>query len=267
MRHVAIAPLLQNAFSGVGRKDRERLRRAHKQAAKRKGAIRQRYIDARGVAKWSPLKNRLTAILGNKCWYTETELIGAALAIDHYRPVRDYWYLAFTPENFRVSCDFANSPKRNELYKRMGGKGDRFPLLAPGVRAKRAYQLKAERPVILDPCVEADCSIIAFQSDGRPVIHPAFAGDADAVFRLEESKVLLNLDHPDFNSKREQLYFDIRDDVETYEDLLLQSRKRGTIKTRMKRRLSDKAPFSVAARHYLQLHRHLDWVEELLAGK
>ena len=74
-------------------------------------------------------------------------------------------------------------------------------------------------PVILDPCKKEDCDLLAFQGDGRPVLNPAYADDPIARRRVEDSKVLLNLDHPDFNSKREQLYHDIAEDVNAYEAL------------------------------------------------
>ena len=82
--------------------------------------------------------------------------------------------------------------------------------------------------------------------------------------RVNESKLLLNLDHADFNSKREQLCHEIADDVRTHEDLPVNSAERATIRNRLAARLSAKAPFSTAARFYLKLHRHLDWVENIL---
>lgn len=84
--------------------------------------------------------------------------------------------------------------------------------------------------------------------------------------RLEESKILLNLDHPDFNSKREQLCNEIADDVQAYQELPEGTAARAIIRARLERRLAPHAPFSSAARYYLRLHRHLDWVESLLAA-
>ena len=153
------------------------------------------------------------------------------------------------------------------FHNRVGGKGANFPLLAPGTRAKRRCQLKVEKPVILDPCEPKDCALVAFQTDGRPVIHPGHAADAEAILRVDESKILLNLDHPDFNSKREQLYHEIADDVEAYEELAPESASKTKIRRRIARRISGKAPFSVAAKQYLQLYRHLEWVEDLLQSE
>jgi hypothetical protein len=265
MRYISLKDVLKCAFSGAaGKKCLVRLSTAHKSVRAKPADQRQRYIDRNGSAKWSPVKLLLTAYLSNKCWYTETELVGADLAVDHYRPKCDYWWLAFNVGNYRIACPFANSPKHNEEHGCAGGKGDNFPLLPPNIRATDRKSIRIEKPVILDPCKQEDCNLLAFQADGRPVLNPAYAADPIATRRVEESKVLLNLDHPDFNSKREQLYHDIVEDVNTYEALPANSPSRAIILGRMKRRLAGNAPFSTAARYYLQLQRHLNWVEDLL---
>ena len=267
MRYVCLEELMRSVFAEAGaKKDKRRLNDAHRTASRKAQADRKAYIDARGASKWSPIKNRFTAELGNKCWYTEAELVGASLTIDHYRPKQDYWFLAFKAHNYRVACPFANSPKHNPEYGCAGGKDDQFPLLDPAKKAKDAGSVKDEQPVILDPCNEDDCNFVAFQTDGRPVIHPDFRGDPVAVRRVNESKLLLNLDHPDFNSTREQLNHTISEDVSLVESLPTGAPDRHTLIDRLRDRLSAKGPFSSAARYYLSLHRNLDWVETLLAG-
>src|SRR5207245_1378979 len=113
-----------------------------------------------------------------------------------------------------TGCSFANSP---------------FRLLPPGVRATTKGELANEQPVILDPCKAEDCALLAFHVDGRPIVNPAFAGNAVATERVEQSKILLNLDHSDFNAKREQLCNAIADDVRTHEALPADSAERVTI--------------------------------------
>jgi hypothetical protein len=208
----------------------------------------------------------MIARVGNKCWYTEVEIVGADLTVDHYRPVRDYWFLAFDPENFRVASPYSNSPHHNPLHGSAGGKGDKFPLLGLGQPATGRNKLRTEKPVILDPCNMEDCDLLAFQADGRPILNPKHSTDSIADRRVDESLPLLNLDHPDFNSKREQLYYNIAEDVKLYEDLPAGGAGRAIINDRLKRKLDPNAEFSTAARYYLKLHRHLDWVEDLLTA-
>lgn len=265
MRHVALPELISEMFAGAdGKRNMASLFRSHIKLVRMVPGDRLGYIRRNGARRWSPIKNWLTIKLGNKCWYTEAELVGAPLGIDHFRPVCDYWWLAFAVDNYRVACAFANSPEHNKLHGCAGGKGDKFPLIS-GQRATGRNKLKLERPLILDPCDRAECELVAFQADGRPVLNPAHSADPIALKRVEGSKILLNLDHPDFNSKREQLCNAIAEDVEMYEVLPEGAASRAAIVARLKVRVSEKAPFSSAARYYLKLHRDLAWVEALLA--
>jgi hypothetical protein len=106
--------------------------------------------------------------------------------------------------------------------------------------------------------------LVAYQADGRPVINPKHANNPRATYRLEESKVLLNLDHPDFNAKREQLFHEISRDVKAYNELPEEATSRRAIYDGLNSRLQPEAPFSVAARYYLAMHREHAWVERLL---
>ena len=266
MRHIQLNSLLTAIFADdEGKKVKASLDRAHKKVAKKRTQkTRKQYIEDNGGAKWRPIKDRLTAQLGRKCWYTEVELIGGPMAIDHYRPVCDYWWLAFDAENYRVSCPWANSPEHNLQQGCAGGKGESFPLLPPAIRATKKNELPKERPVILDPCNATDCTLLAFQADGHPILSPDFAGDVNAAYRVDKSKLLLNLDHSEFTSKREQLCHDIADDVRTHEALPAASPERSVIRARIQKRVLPTAQFSTAAMFYLRLHRHLDWVESIV---
>lgn len=266
MRHVDLTDLLTQILADAdGMKAKAALKRAHKKMAKKRSPnTRKKYVKANGGTKWRPVKDLFTNVLGKKCWYTEVELIGAPLVVDHFRPVCHYWWLAFDVENYRVSCPWANSPEHNALHGCAGGKGDNFPLLPPAVRATERSALPNERPVIMDPCNAQDCDLLAFQADGRPIVHPNVQGNADATYRVQQSMTLLNLDHPDFNSQREQLYHQTAEDVLIYQALPDGSPLRRAIQIRMEARIVPKAQFSTAARFYLQMHRHLDWVEAML---
>lgn len=265
MRHISIKHLLrQIATVPSGTKALRKLRGAHIKIVRKKLKARTAYIERNGTRKWSLVKNELTAIAGNKCWYTEAELVGAPLTIDHYRPRESYWFLAFDADNYRVACPFANSPKHNTGHGCAGGKGKTFPLLGAAFRAAGKSKLKRELPLILDPCNPRDCDMVTFQADGRPILNPKFAADPIANQRLTQSLLLLNIDHPDFNSKREQLYHDIKHDVATYGELLEGSPLRTAIEQRMLSRLSARSAFSMAARSYVRFYKTENWIADIL---
>ena len=163
-----------------------------------------------------------------------------------------------------MPCPYANSPEHNKNHGCAGGKGSNFPLLGAAGRATGKNKLRQERPTILDPCNKADCELLAFQADGRPILSPTFAADGVALNRVNVSKLLLNLDHSDFNSKREQLYHDIARDVSIYEQLPAGSEVRAQVFDRVAAKLKPTAQFCTAARQYLRFHRHLQWVDDLL---
>lgn len=265
MRYVDLDVVTKHIFAGPdGSKNRQRLLKAHRTVTKKAPDQRQQYIRANGTKKWKPIKDQLTALLGKKCWYTEVEIIGAPLTIDHYRPVCNYWWLAFDVGNYRVASPFANSPEHNAEHGCAGGKGDEFPLLPPGLRARGKSNLRIEKPIILDPCNQADCDLLVFHTDGRPILNPNFLNDPISAQRVDDSKILLNIDHPDFNSKREQLYQKIAKDVRDHEDPTGSASEKQRIIERLRNRISAKAPFSTAARIYLGSFRFHDWVEDLL---
>jgi len=265
MRYINLDELLEKIFrDDAGKKALVRLIRACKKTSTISQDTRLCHIRKNGPNKWKPIKDLITAEIGHKCWYTEVELVGASLTVDHYRPINEYWWLAYDQWNYRIACPWANSPEYNLAHHCNGGKGANFPLLPPGQRATCKEHVSDENPVILDPCNPDDCKLVAFQADGRPVLNPLFSNVPSAITRIEESMVLLNLDHPAFNSKREQLYHDITNDVNAVEGLAPNNTTRLELQHRLAQRLDRKAPFSTAARFYLSMYRDHEWVQAIL---
>lgn len=176
-----------------------------------------------------------------------------------------YWFLAFNPINYRLSSQISNRLNRNPILGATGGKGNKFPLMAGSPRATDVAGLVSERPVILDPCIEADTELLEFQPDGRPVVSMRHEGDADTSFRVEQSKLLLNLDYPTFNEDRESLYNKIRklvdrgdryirDGINAIED----------VQNDLNALMRPDAEYSKAAECYIRCFRDRPWVEELV---
>ena len=60
----------------AGLRECQTLARAHRAVAVKYANDRKGYIKRNGSEKWRPIKLRLTAFLGHKCWYTEAEPTG-----------------------------------------------------------------------------------------------------------------------------------------------------------------------------------------------
>ncbi len=171
---------------------------------------------ANGNQQWSPVKTHLENASNRKCWYTESKSPGCQNDVEHFRPKAKvlrggniehwYWFLTFKTINYRLSSQFSNRRNHNPVLGTTGGKGNKFPLMLGCPRATDIAGLDDERPVILDPCIEADTELLEFQPDGRPVLSMRHVEDSDARYRVELSKLLLNLDYPTFNEGRESLY-------------------------------------------------------------
>lgn len=63
---------------------------------------------------WSSAKDQLFEESHNKCAYCETEIAAGTFGqVEHYRPKSQYWWLAYTIDNYVVSCDICNNRKRD----------------------------------------------------------------------------------------------------------------------------------------------------------
>lgn len=104
----------------------------------------------------------------------------AAFDVDHFRPklgvtvdgvklANDFGYhwIAYAWWNFRLSCQRCNRPERDDGGE-LRGKFNEFPILDEALRCQSAADLLThEAPRLLDPCVEADCDLLAHGLDGE----------------------------------------------------------------------------------------------------
>lgn len=126
-------------------------------------------------------------LIGNKCWYSEVDLAGADPNVDHFRPkgrvvevddsfsktgeeCEGYWWLAFEPLNYRLSCQHSNQRRVDEHTD--GGKADFFPVKGSRTPTGTSYLGIFEDVLPLDPCVPSDVSLIWFDPDGNPCCSP-----------------------------------------------------------------------------------------------
>jgi hypothetical protein len=159
-----------------------------------------KYIDAHDDL-WRETLGTLAQLTNNtaddcKCWYCESDgTAGFYFQVDHFRPKKrvknkgykkgeyepGYWWLAFNPENYRLSCQRCNTAS---------GKVDQFPLADGSPRAICAGGEKSEKPLLLDPNSD-DPKLIMFSQDGD--IHPIHDCFDDDRKRVETSIAVFNL--------------------------------------------------------------------------
>jgi uncharacterized protein (TIGR02646 family) len=247
---------------------------------------RAKAINARSSV-WTELKESLAALSHNKCWYCETEQERSDNAVDHFRPKgrvaectghEGYWWLAFDWKNYRFSCTYCNSRRKDRKHKSVGGKQDHFPLIDEHNRVLQpGGDIDAEEPCLLDPTVATDPSLLWFNDEGRVV--PKCPSDEHLNLRAEASIRLYNLNYCATEEKRRNLYREIERLVvegnRCFEKSKLAatpvewSLARGTL-TRVTEYLMDaispQTQFSAAAKAYLMGFRddEHEWIDDVL---
>jgi uncharacterized protein (TIGR02646 family) len=180
-------------------------------------ASRKKIIN-RKSSVWSALKGSLANLSNDKCWYCEIRQERSDNAVDHFRPKNrvantdpvheGYWWLAFEHTNFRYSCTFCNSQRKNPETDQTEGKGDKFPLLPDTPRANDPGKEEDESPVLLDPCVLQDTLLLDFLTSGEPC--SKYPSHPIKKLRAEESIKLYHLDHPGLIERRRILAAQIK---------------------------------------------------------
>ena len=232
-------------------------------------------VMSSGNATWRNVKTSLENVSNRKCWYTESKNPGCVNDVDHFRPKARkknregtvqywYWFLAFDPENYRLSCQFSNRLNINPETGLTGGKGDQFPLLDGQAHATTKAEIAQENPVLLDPCNPLDCDLLEFHPDGRPVVSHKRRNESSACYRVEQSKLILNLDFPTFNEDREALYNKIKELVKRGDSYGQGNPALEDVKQDLQDLLDKDSAYSKAAECYIRCFRDRAWIEELL---
>lgn len=175
------------------------------------GAKERKKIIDDNDAVWRGLKPTLRAVADTKCWYCETKADRTDNAVDHFRPKSVYWWLTFDWTNFRYSCTFCNSRRRDPDSDQVGGKQDGFPLADGSARATNPAMVEDEVPLLLDPFVYDDHRMIWFDETGLTKPHPSREGDAEVESRIKASVDLYNLNFAQLAADRRLKYRQVID--------------------------------------------------------
>lgn len=182
---------------------------------------RKKYINKKAKI-WSDLKPELEALSARKCWYCESYEKRSDRAVDHYRPknnVRDcnhegYWWLAFDYSNYRLCCTYCNSRRADRETEEVGGKGDYFPVNDEANRVcTEGLSFKYEQPILLDPCIASDVSLLWYYEDGRVMPKYDRKEKPLAYKRADKSIEYYHLNETEIKEARQALYLNIKEKI------------------------------------------------------
>lgn len=219
---------------------------------------------------WHDAKGRLKDLLDGKCWYCESRQNRADNAVDHFRPKSLYPWSAFDIKNFRYSCTFCNSSRKNPETGETQGKADAFPLHPGTQRATTGAAERQERPLLLDPCKATDVGLLDFLESGEPCAR--YPSQKIRKERAETSIRHYHLDHPELNEERRQLALQLTDWINGA-DTIYSEIDEGqpqvenaftALAESICRSMARWAEHSVFARRVVEGHRTKPWVEDLL---
>ncbi|NVI99783.1 hypothetical protein HV824_16875 [Myxococcus sp. AM009] len=273
MRFIDISDIENDIKRSRGPKWEEKAQKAHAAAASASPAERSVVINNHAKV-WQEVKELLAQKSNNKCWYCETEQERSDDNVDHYRPKNSpvdckehpgYWWLAFTPSNYRYSCTYCNSRRTDEEHGTAGGKHNHFPLEREKDRAFRPQDVGNERPLLLDPTVRADIGALWFEQDGRPV--PRYAADENASLnaRAKKSIELYHLDHQGIVSKRKLIFNRIDSLIKLGNECLKKNDRSSCewVEGELRKLADPNSEHSAAARAYIKGFRSNKWVDAL----
>lgn len=136
----------------------------------KRSRAQERYPFNASIWQHIEVESALIGLFGSKCAYCESPL-GAdnPPVVDHFRPRAEalgldgrsspdhYWWLAYDWENLYLACRICHL-----------NKGVKFPVAVARVPAdSRGSDLRAERPLLLDPCNDPPERYLSFTDEGR----------------------------------------------------------------------------------------------------
>jgi len=218
-----------------------------------------------------------------KCWYCEAIENRSDKAVDHFRPkgnVKDtehqgYWWLAFDWNNYRYSCTFCNSRRKDQKTGETGGKSDYFPLIDEANRAMtKGDDIELEKPVLLDPTKPADPSCLWFEEDGRAIPKYSEEERPNAYKRAMTSINLYHLDHTDLIEARKAVAIKIKAKIKSGNKYFKQLDQAsgneehafGEVFKELREMIKENSEFSAFSRAILLGNRDIDWIQSVFQG-
>ena len=169
-----------------------------------KDPIKRNKIIDKNAKLWGELKDFLSALSHEKCWYTESKNAGSYCHVDHFRPKKEaideigkdiggYWWLAFDWMNYRYSGPAANV-KKNAYFHVLLNKASNY-----------GDNINKEQILFLDPINFTDPDHLAFDNEG--MAQPKSPDKKSMSFiRAEYSIRKLNINYYRLVERRKEFY-------------------------------------------------------------
>lgn len=183
-----------------------------------KDPIKRNKIIDKHAKLWGELKDFLSALSYEKCWYTESKNAGAYCHVDHFRPKKQaidelgkdkggYWWLAFDWMNYRYSGPAANVKKKSFFQVHLNN------------ALNYGDNVKKEQILFLDPINFTDPDHLAFDNEG--MAQPK-SSDKESVnfIRAEYSIRRLNINYYKLVERRKEFYREATGKILEIEKLL-----------------------------------------------
>jgi uncharacterized protein (TIGR02646 family) len=170
---------------------------------------------------WGRLKEWLLEQSHGKCWFSEAKDCFNHWHVEHFRPKKSakdldgakydaYWWLAFDWRNYRICGAVGNTKK-----------GTFFPLRDGCTRCAPGGNQLLEDPMLLDPCVARDPSLLTFNLEGKPLPAPDNNLTPWDHARAEYTITRCQLeDYPPLNEKRKVVWEDCWNAIQEYRSYL-----------------------------------------------
>ena len=179
------------------------LKSDNRQSAFNKNILESKYSDEKNLYKVGSVQKKLNGIYNLKCAYCEKKLLDSPKHIEHYRPKKIYYWLAYSWDNLLLSCGECNSAK-----------SDKFPI----VKNRAVYNDEIfekihllslsydilEQPQIINPEKDDIQSKIVFDKKGI-----IFTSDN----RIQTTIDICKLNRESLIQLREEIFIDFRKDM------------------------------------------------------
>lgn len=236
--------------------------RAQQELEAKPPSERKAYIEKKAHI-WRAFSRHLAKMSYGKCWYSESNDPQSFFDVDHFRPKKaakrsdaleddGYPWLAFSIENFRYSAGRSNRLSTDEETEQVVGKGSWFPLLDGSPYATWDDRcLDQEQPVLLDPTVRNDVTLIDINpDDGRATPSMVCLGERKQ-FRAIRSIEIYGLNLGNLITARKRAMRQVADNYQNLMDIVSAGHDMAAVDrlaVQLRSATASSAPYARAAR-------------------